>query len=86
MTDLYAMKITQAAVTTTNAQTWIKNNLIPLLLLAIVLAIFMNARKKDHKGSVTMVGIVIIGLFLLGLTITGKYTSLATWVSGLFVS
>lgn len=68
---------------TTGVMTWIEKNLIPLIILGIAIGIVAGAQKRDHRGAVTKVGIVLIGLLVAGLAIGGKSLEVGAWLSGL---
>lgn len=70
---------------TSNLMSWIEKNLIPLIILVIAIGIVAGAQKRDHRGAVTKVGIVLIGLMIAGLAIGGKSLQLGAWLSSLFI-
>lgn len=74
-----------AVGSTSGVMTWIEKNLIPLIILVIAIGIVAGAQKRDHRGAVTKVGIVLIGLLVAGLAIGGKSLELGAWLSSLFI-
>jgi hypothetical protein len=61
-----------ATITTINLQTWIKANIVPLLILIAALTLFMLARKGNNAKAINVVGGVIIALAVLGLAVGGN--------------
>lgn len=79
------MWITQAELGTGGLRTWILDNLVPLLLLAVaVLLIWLGGGKGDNAGVMRRVGGVIIALGVIGLAVSGAGVDLGTWIAGLF--
>lgn len=68
---------------TSSLQTWIQNNVIPLLLLLIAVMLFVFAQRGDNAKSMRVVGGVIIALAVLGLATSGRADSVGTWLAGL---
>jgi len=56
-----------AAATTGGLQTWIRSNVIPLLLLVIAVMLFVVAQRGDNAKAMRVVAGVIIALGVLGL-------------------
>jgi hypothetical protein len=72
-----------AAATTGGLQTWIKSNVIPLLLLVIAVMLFVVAQKGDNAKAMRVVAGVIIALGVLGLATSGKAEGVGVWMAGL---
>lgn len=68
---------------TSNLQTWIQNNIIPLMLLVIAVMLFVFAQRGDNAKSMRVVGGVIIALGVLGLATSGRAEGVGTWLASL---
>jgi hypothetical protein len=70
---------------TQNLRTWMLDNIVPLLLLAVaVLLLWLGGGKGDNAGVMRRVGGVIIALGVIGLAVSGAGVDLGTWIAGLF--
>jgi hypothetical protein len=70
---------------TNNLRTWMLNNVVPLLLLAVaVLLLWLGGGKGDNAGVMRRVGGVIIALGVVGLAVSGAGVNLGTWIANLF--
>lgn len=79
--------VAQAELGTDNLRTWMLDNLVPLLLLAVaVLLLWLGGGKGDNAGVMRRVGGVIIALGVIGLAVSGAGVDLGTWIAGLFSS
>lgn len=65
--------ITQAAIgiNTDGIQDLLAENALPVGILFIGILVVFGAKKKDWASSVTMVGIVLLGLGVVGLSSVG---------------
>lgn len=64
-------------------QTWIKSNIIPLLLLVVAVMLFVVAQRGDNAKAMKVVGGVVIALAVLGLATGGRAEGVGTWLSSL---
>ena len=77
--------VAQAELSTGGLRTWMLDNLVPLLLLAVaVLLLWLGGGKGDNAGVMRRVGGVIIALGVIGLAVSGAGVELGTWIAGLF--
>ncbi|MGH3873311.1 MAG: hypothetical protein ACRDSR_17690 [Pseudonocardiaceae bacterium] len=77
--------VAQAELSTNNLRTWMLDNVVPLLLLAVaVLLLWLGGGKGDNAGVMRRVGGVIIALGIVGLAVSGAGVNLGTWIAGLF--
>ncbi|MGH3980858.1 MAG: hypothetical protein ACRDRZ_17980 [Pseudonocardiaceae bacterium] len=77
--------VAQAELGTGGLRTWMLDNVVPLLLLAVaVLLIWLGGGKGDNAGVMRRVGGVIIALGVIGLAVSGAGVDLGTWIAGLF--
>ncbi|MGH3786301.1 MAG: hypothetical protein ACRDRG_07030 [Pseudonocardiaceae bacterium] len=73
-----------AELGTQNLRTWMLDNIVPLLLLAVaVLLLWLGGGKGDNAGVMRRVGGVIIALGVIGLAVSGAGVDLGTWIAGL---
>jgi hypothetical protein len=72
-----------AGATTANLQTWIKGNVIPLMILIVAVSLFLLARSGSNAKAMRVVGGVLIAVAVLGLAATGKADHLGTWALSL---
>lgn len=68
---------------TANLQAWIKDNIIPLLLLLIAVMLFVFAQRGDNAKAMRVVAGVIIALGVLGIATTGRAGDVGNWLAGL---
>jgi hypothetical protein len=77
--------VAQAELSTGGLRTWMLDNVVPLLLLAVaVLLLWLGGGKGDNAGVMRRVGGVIIALGVIGLAVSGAGVDLGTWIAGLF--
>jgi hypothetical protein len=72
--------ISAETVTTISLQTWIKDNLIPLLILVAALTLFALARKGNNAKAIQVVGGVVIALAVLGLAVGGNAEAIGSGI------
>ena len=68
---------------TSNLQSWIQDNIIPLLLLLIAVMLFVFAQRGDNAKAMRVVGGVIIALAVLGIATSGKAGAIGGWLASL---
>src|SRR6476620_8923212 len=72
-----------AAASTGGLQSWIKDNVIPLLLLLIAVMLFVLAQRGDNAKAMKVVAGVVVALGVLGLATSGKADNLGAWMASL---
>lgn len=79
------MLVAQAAeLNTNNLRTWMLDNVIPLLLLAVaVLLLWLGGGKGDNAGVMRRLAGVIVALGVIGLAVSGTGVDLGEWIAGL---
>ena len=75
--------LARATRDTANLQSWIKGNIIPLLLLLIAVMLFVFAQRGDNAKAMRVVAGVVIALAVLGLATSGKADSVGAWMASL---
>jgi membrane-bound ClpP family serine protease len=68
---------------TSNLQSWIQDNIIPLLLLLIAVMLFVFAQRGDNAKAMRVLGGVIIALAVLGVATSGQADEIGTWMASL---
>ncbi|GAB2760205.1 hypothetical protein GCM10027174_40940 [Salinifilum aidingensis] len=75
----------QTQLDTGGLRSWILDNLLPLLLLAVaLLLLWLGGGKGDNAGVMRRVGGVFVALAIIGLAVTGAGVDLGTFIAGLF--
>jgi hypothetical protein len=72
-----------AAASTGGLQAWIKDNIIPLLLLLIAVMLFVLAQRGDNAKAMKVVAGVIVALAVLGIASSGQADDLGGWLASL---
>jgi hypothetical protein len=72
-----------AAASTGGLQAWIRDNIIPLLLLLIAVMLFVLAQRGDNAKAMKVVAGVVVALGVLGIASSGRADELGTWMAGL---
>lgn len=67
-------------VGTASLQTWIRGNVIPLLLLVIAAALLLVAQRGDNARAIRIVAGVIVALSVLGLSAGGNAEAVGSWL------
>jgi hypothetical protein len=83
VTGVWPMHATLTAlqdVQTGTLQTWIRGNVIPLLLLAIAAVLLIVAQRGDNARAIRIVAGVILALSVLGLSTGGNAEAVGTWL------
>ena len=78
-----ALHTAVTAASTGGLQSWIKDNIIPLLLLLIAVMLFVLAQRGDNAKAMKVVAGVVVALAVLGLASSGQADNLGTWMAGL---
>lgn len=70
---------------TNKLRSWMLENVIPLLLLAVaVLLLWLGGGKGDNAGVMRRLAGVIVALGVIGLAVSGSGVDLGKWIAGLF--
>jgi hypothetical protein len=70
---------------TGNVRTWLIDNVIPLVLLAVaLLLLWLGGGKGDNAGVMRRLAGVVIALAIIGLAVSGAGVNVGQWIAGLF--
>ncbi|WP_116204086.1 hypothetical protein [Amycolatopsis circi] len=86
MTSLTALETLAAGdISTNNVRTWLLDNVIPLVLLAVaLLLLWLGGGKGDNAGVMRRLAGVVIALAIIGLAVSGAGVNVGQWIAGLF--
>jgi hypothetical protein len=56
---------------TAGIQNFLLLGVLPVVLIAVALFLFFMGRKKDFSGAATVIGVVLLGCLILGLSVPG---------------
>jgi FtsH-binding integral membrane protein len=68
------------AVGTGSLQSWIRGNVIPLMLLIIATVLLIAAQRGDNARAIRIVGGVLVALAVLGLSTDGNAESVGSFL------
>ncbi|MFD2471287.1 MULTISPECIES: hypothetical protein [Amycolatopsis] len=72
-------------LSTGNVRTWLLDNIIPLVLLAVaLLLLWLGGGKGDNAGVMRRLAGVVIALAIIGLAVSGAGVNVGQWIAGLF--
>ncbi|SFQ16497.1 hypothetical protein SAMN05421810_1057 [Amycolatopsis arida] len=70
---------------TTGVRTWLLDNIVPLVLLAVaLLLLWLGGGKGDNAGVMRRLAGVVIALAVIGLAVSGLGVDVGQWIAGLF--
>ncbi|GAB3499505.1 hypothetical protein [Amycolatopsis cihanbeyliensis] len=70
---------------TGGVRTWILDNIIPLVLLAVaLLLLWLGGGKGDNAGVMRRLAGVVIALAIVGLAVSGLGVNVGEWLASLF--
>ncbi|GAB3390679.1 hypothetical protein [Amycolatopsis echigonensis] len=87
MTSMTALETLAAGgeLGTGNVRTWLLDNVIPLVLLAVaLLLLWLGGGKGDNAGVMRRLAGVVIALAIIGLAVSGAGVNVGQWIAGLF--
>ncbi|WP_037368782.1 hypothetical protein [Amycolatopsis orientalis] len=86
MTSMTALETFVAeGISTGNVRTWMLDNIIPLVLLAVaLLLLWLGGGKGDNAGVMRRLAGVVIALAIIGLAVSGAGVNVGQWIAGLF--
>lgn len=72
-------------LSTGGVRTWLLDNIIPLVLLAVaLLLLWLGGGKGDNAGVMRRLAGVVIALAIVGLAVSGLGVNVGEWIAGLF--
>lgn len=72
-------------LTTGGVQSWLLDNIVPLVLLAVaLLLLWLGGSKGDNAAVMKRLGGVVIALAIVGLAVGGMGVNVGQWIAGLF--
>jgi hypothetical protein len=88
MTSLTALETFVAdGIHTNNVSTWLLDNIIPLVLLAVaLLLLWLGGGKGDNAGVMRRLAGVVIALAIIGLAVSGAGVNVGRWIANLFTT
>jgi hypothetical protein len=70
---------------TGGVRTWLLDNVVPLVLLAVaVLLLWLGGGKGDNAGVMRRLAGVVVALAIIGLAVSGAGVDVGEWIAGLF--
>lgn len=73
------------SVGTAPLQSWIQNNIIPLILLAIAVILLWIGGRGDNAGVARRGAALVIGLLVLGIAVSGRADEVGVFLASLVV-
>ncbi|WP_199433861.1 hypothetical protein [Qaidamihabitans albus] len=85
MTTMTLAALAQGELNTGNVRTWLLDNIVPLVLLAVaLLLLWLGGGKGDNAGVMRRLAGVVIALAIIGLAVSGLGVDVGEWIAGLF--
>ncbi|GAA1245725.1 hypothetical protein GCM10009676_34590 [Prauserella halophila] len=85
MTTMTLAALAQGELDTGGVRSWLLDNVVPLVLLAVaLLLLWLGGGKGDNAGVMRRLGGVVIALALIGLAVSGLGVDVGEWLAGLF--
>jgi len=79
------LQLVAQSVGTAPLQTWIQNNVIPLILLAIAVIMLWIGGRGDNAGVARRGAALVIGLLVLGIAVSGRADEVGVFLASLVV-
>lgn len=83
MIDPELFALAQGGVGTAGVQTWIQENVVPLVLLGIAVILLWIGGRGDNAGVARRSVGLIIGLVALGIAVSGNGPEIGSFLAGL---
>jgi hypothetical protein len=78
-----ALVLAAQGVSSGPLQTWIQDNIVPLVLLGIAIIILWIGGRGDNAGVARRSVGLVIGLVALGIAVSGRAADVGTFLAGL---
>lgn len=72
-------------LSTTGLQGWIQDNVVPLVLLAIAIALLWIGGRGDNAGVARRSIGLVVGLIALGIAVSGSGPAVGSFLAGLLI-
>ena len=69
---------------TSNGQTWLRDNIIPVVILVLGVVILFAARSGNFSKAVTVFALAFLGFGMLAMASGSHYLNAGNWVLSLF--
>lgn len=77
----------EGEIQTEGVRSWLLDNIIPLVLLAVaLLLLWLGGGKGDNAGVMRRLAGVVIALAIVGLAVSGLGVNVGEWIAGLFTT
>jgi hypothetical protein len=64
-------------------QSLLTGTVLVLILVVVGVVIVARSGKGDHRGVMATLGVVLAGLLVIGIAVSGKAPGVASWLAGL---
>lgn len=78
-----AVVLAEAGLSTTSLQSWIQNNIVPLVLLGIAVIMLWIGGRGDNAGVARRSVGLLVGLVALGIAVSGNGPEVGNFLAGL---
>jgi uncharacterized membrane protein len=68
----------------TNLQGWITGPVLTIIVVIVGIIVLARAHKGDHRSALTTTGVVLIGLMVVAIGVTGQSAAVGSWMVHLF--
>jgi hypothetical protein len=62
---------------------FLRNNIINVMILVVAIGLLILANRGDYRQAMSRIGVLVLGLFVLGLAISGRADDIGSWLLGL---
>ena len=81
--SMYSITLAVGFGSTTGIQDFLLKGVLPLVLIGVALFLIFMGRKKDFSGAAAVIGVVLLGCMVLGLSVPGAAVSVGSAISSL---
>lgn len=68
---------------TSGLQEWLSDNVISVVLIVVAILLVGAAHKQEFGKSIGIVVLVMVGLGIAGIGLSGDYAAIGRWIIGL---
>jgi hypothetical protein len=80
---MYSITLAAGFGSTAGIQDFLLVGVLPLVLIGVALFLIFAGRRRDFSGAVTVIGIVLLGCLVLGLSVPGAAVSVGSALSSM---